>query len=167
MSYDAQILEREAALTADPRAARMMRWVASRLRARWTVHEEELISRLVVLVVVADDLHVELLVDVEVAVAVWAEESGGYALARRANADGSNDLGALQENSIHGRTDIRLSRVESVRFWRDVLAPRRLRRGHHPLADYNAFTSGRWVGKRRYAAEAVRRARKPHPTAWP
>lgn len=167
MSYDVELLDR-AAVASESRARALIRIVAERLRGGWTPFEQELISRLTVLAALAIELDAQRHVDPVIAVAVWAEESGGYALVRRHNTNGSTDLGPLQENSVHGRSDRqRLSRIDSIAFWRDVLAPRRVARGEHALADYNAFTSGRYLAKMRYATEAVRRARAAHPTAWP
>lgn len=167
MSYDADLLD-QAAIAPESRARALIRIVAARLRGGWTPYEQELISRLTVLAALAIELGAERHVDPVIAVAVWAEESGGYVMVRRLNANGSNDLGPLQENSVHGRSDRqRLSRIDSIAFWRDVLAARRVARGDHPLADYNAFTSGRYLSKMRFATEAVRRARAAHPTSWP
>lgn len=168
MTYDSDIADKGLAATTLAKAQAYLRILRDRALKRPSPTDEELISRLCVLAALADELGVVRHCDPVLCVAVWAQESGGYRLVRRHNGDGSNDLGPLQENSSHGRSDtLRLSRIDSMAFWRDVLAPRRIKLGQHPLADYRTYTSGDYRSKLPYAAEAWRRVTRPHPTAWP
>lgn len=167
MTYDSDLAE-QAAVAPEKRARALMRLLASRLRGGWASWEQELISRLTGLAMIAVELDVVRHVEIRIAVATWAKESGGYQLVRRRNTNGTDDVGWLQENSVHGRSDgERLARAGSILYWRDVLAPRRIGRGQHPLADYRAFTSGAYVDMLLYADEAIRRASAPHPKSWP
>lgn len=168
MSYDADIANKGLAATTLAKARAYLTILRDRALKRPSPTEEELISRLSVLAALADELHVAAIVDPVLAVATWGKESGGYRLARRLNDNGTTDLGPCGENSVHGRSDkLRLSRIDSIAFWRDVLAPRRVKLGQHPLADYNAWKSGDYVEMLPFAAEAWRRVTRPHPTAWP
>lgn len=168
MSYDVDLANKGLAAATLDKARAYLRILRDRATTRYAPWEEELITRLGVLAALGDELHIAAIVDPVLAVAVWGQEAGGYRLARRLNGNGSNDLGPLQENSVHGRADaLRLSRIDVMAYWRDVLAPRRVKSGQHPLQDYNAFTSGDYAAKVPYAAEAWRRVTTPHPTRWP
>lgn len=164
MSWSADALDKGAAATKDGRAAALMRKIAATIRARRAPYEEELISRLCVLVALCIELRIDTVCDIREACAVWSKEAGGYVSTLNRNGDGTVDLGWIQINDLWKQPDrIRLSRIESLVFFRDVIAPAFVRQGKRPLDAFNASDVD-WVSHLPYVDEAIRRVSRPHPT---
>jgi hypothetical protein len=164
MSWSADALDKGAAATKDTRAAALMRKIATSIRGRRAPYEEELISRLSVLAALCIELRIDTVCDIREACAVWSKEAGGYMLTRNVNDDGTADLGWIQINDLWKQPDrIRLSRIESLVYFRDVIAPAFVKQGKRPLDAFNASNVD-WAAHLPYVDEAFRRVTKPHPT---
>ena len=164
MSWSADALDQGATATKDTRAAALMRKIAASIRTRRTPHEEELISRICVLAALCIELHIDSVCDIREACAVWSKESGGYVLTRNYNAkDDTIDLGWIQINDVWHQSDrVRLSRIESLVYFRDVIAPEFVKQGKKPLDAFNA-SGVDWAAHLPYVDEAFRRITRPHP----
>lgn len=171
MSWIADGLEAEAARSGSATLAGRLRRYATAIRARRAPWETDLIARLCVSAALYTELHCDRAfpnLDPIDVIATWAEEGGGFRLVSRRNDNGTNDFGPIQINSVHGQSiDFRLSFISSISYWRDTLAPRRLKAGQHALGDFKAFTEGRYLAKKPYAAEAWRIVSAPHPKYQP